>query len=245
MDLLAAGGHRQCQDQHSAKRVFPKIDSKRLLKENNISKHIPKLFRTLFLPLFTSLHGSKAFPLQFPKENTGEPFFDLFLGSHPFPPIYDIKLFQLDAGRTPFRRTRQGLSPKPSGLVVPRLKPVSIEANGATGGLRGGTSARLLGGPGEPVGLRLLLHQVLHHVMPAPIDLVGEAVSADVSPGGDRAGEWLSSEESIGICHKITWTYIFRFSYSQTLHVWYIYLHWGGLRGQCRHIWHTWSVWNC
>ena len=30
---------------------------------------------------------------------------------------------------------------------------------------------------------------------------------------------------------------------SQTLHVWYIYLHWGGLGGQCRHIWHTWSVW--
>ena len=31
----------------------------------------------------------------------------------------------------------------------------------------------------------------------------------------------------------------------QTLHVWYIYicLHWGGLRGQCRHIWRTWSVW--
>ena len=23
----------------------------------------------------------------------------------------------------------------------------------------------------------------------------------------------------------------------------YICLHWGGLRGQCRHIWHIWSVW--
>ena len=22
------------------------------------------------------------------------------------------------------------------------------------------------------------------------------------------------------------------------------YLHWGGLGGQCRHIWHTWSVWG-
>ena len=33
---------------------------------------------------------------------------------------------------------------------------------------------------------------------------------------------------------------------SQTLHGTgiFIYLHWGGLRGQCRHnIWHTWSVW--
>ena len=30
---------------------------------------------------------------------------------------------------------------------------------------------------------------------------------------------------------------------SQRLHVWHIYLHWGGLGGQCRHIWHTWSVW--
>ena len=31
---------------------------------------------------------------------------------------------------------------------------------------------------------------------------------------------------------------------SQTLHVCHICLHWGGLRGQCRHIWHTWSVWD-
>ena len=31
---------------------------------------------------------------------------------------------------------------------------------------------------------------------------------------------------------------------SQTLHVWYIYLHWGGLGGQCRHLWHTWSAWE-
>ena len=23
-----------------------------------------------------------------------------------------------------------------------------------------------------------------------------------------------------------------------------IYLRWGGLRGQCRHIWHAWSVWD-
>ena len=30
---------------------------------------------------------------------------------------------------------------------------------------------------------------------------------------------------------------------AQTLHVCHICLHWGGLRGQCRHIWHTWSVW--
>ena len=30
---------------------------------------------------------------------------------------------------------------------------------------------------------------------------------------------------------------------SQTLHVWHICLHWGGFGGQCRHIWHTWSVW--
>ena len=29
---------------------------------------------------------------------------------------------------------------------------------------------------------------------------------------------------------------------SQTLHVWYIYLHWGGLRGQCRHIWQSHGV---
>ena len=29
-----------------------------------------------------------------------------------------------------------------------------------------------------------------------------------------------------------------------TLHVCHIYLHWGGLGGQCRHIWHTWSVWD-
>ena len=32
--------------------------------------------------------------------------------------------------------------------------------------------------------------------------------------------------------------------HTQTLHVWYIYLHWGGFGGQCRHIWHTWSVWD-
>ena len=31
--------------------------------------------------------------------------------------------------------------------------------------------------------------------------------------------------------------------FSQTLHVCHICLHWGGLRGQCRHIWHKWSVW--
>ena len=30
---------------------------------------------------------------------------------------------------------------------------------------------------------------------------------------------------------------------SQTLHECHICLHWGGLRGQCRHIWHAWSVW--
>ena len=30
---------------------------------------------------------------------------------------------------------------------------------------------------------------------------------------------------------------------TQTLHVCHMCLHWGGLRGQCRHIWHTWSVW--
>ena len=33
---------------------------------------------------------------------------------------------------------------------------------------------------------------------------------------------------------------------AQTLHVYHIYiyicLHWGGLGGQCRHVWHTWSV---
>ena len=28
----------------------------------------------------------------------------------------------------------------------------------------------------------------------------------------------------------------------QTLHVCHICLHWGGFGGQCRHIWHTWSV---
>ena len=33
-------------------------------------------------------------------------------------------------------------------------------------------------------------------------------------------------------------------TYTQTLHVRYICLHWGGLSGQCRHIWHTWSVWD-
>ena len=32
--------------------------------------------------------------------------------------------------------------------------------------------------------------------------------------------------------------------HTQTLHVCHICLHWGGLRGQCRHIWHTWSVWD-
>ena len=31
--------------------------------------------------------------------------------------------------------------------------------------------------------------------------------------------------------------------HTQTLHVCHICLHWGGLRGQCRHICHTWSVW--
>ena len=33
---------------------------------------------------------------------------------------------------------------------------------------------------------------------------------------------------------------------TQTLHVWHICLHWGGLRGQSRHIlvWYTWSVWG-
>ena len=31
---------------------------------------------------------------------------------------------------------------------------------------------------------------------------------------------------------------------SQTLHVCHICLHWGALRGQCRQIWHTWSVWD-
>ena len=36
------------------------------------------------------------------------------------------------------------------------------------------------------------------------------------------------------------YTYI---AITQTLHVWYIYIHWRGLRGQCRHIWQTWSVW--
>ena len=30
---------------------------------------------------------------------------------------------------------------------------------------------------------------------------------------------------------------------SQTLHVCHVCLHWGGFGGQCRHIWHTWSVW--
>ena len=30
---------------------------------------------------------------------------------------------------------------------------------------------------------------------------------------------------------------------THTLHVCHIRLHWGGFEGQCRHIWHTWSVW--
>ena len=30
---------------------------------------------------------------------------------------------------------------------------------------------------------------------------------------------------------------------SQTLHVCHVCLHWDGFWGQCRHIWHTWSVW--
>ena len=32
--------------------------------------------------------------------------------------------------------------------------------------------------------------------------------------------------------------------HTHTLHVCHICLHWGGFRGQCRHIWHTWSVWD-
>ena len=31
---------------------------------------------------------------------------------------------------------------------------------------------------------------------------------------------------------------------TQTLHVYHICPHWGGLEGQCRHIFHTWSVWD-
>ena len=34
------------------------------------------------------------------------------------------------------------------------------------------------------------------------------------------------------------------FDNPQTLHVCHICLHWDGLRGQCRYIWHTWSVWD-
>ena len=42
------------------------------------------------------------------------------------------------------------------------------------------------------------------------------------------------------------WPFVMKdgFKRSQTLHVWYIYLHWGDLGGQCRDIFHTWSVWG-
>ena len=50
------------------------------------------------------------------------------------------------------------------------------------------------------------------------------------------------NSRSVAVPRKLLERYMT--SLNQTLHVCHICLHWGGLRGQCRHIWHTWSVWD-